>query len=170
MKKIFITSQYRRYRLCACVLLLCLFSFQLSYARPISGKCVGVSDGDTITLLIDGQTEKIRLYGIDCPEKNQPFGQRAKQLAGNLVFGKDVTFERVGTDRYGRTIGWVYVEGKSLNEEMIRAGLAWHYKQYSSDSNLAVLEREAQQEKMGLWVDPQPVPPWEFRRAKRGGL
>ncbi|NTU58910.1 MAG: nuclease [Chlorobiaceae bacterium] len=119
-------------------------------------------------MLIEGHTEKIRLYGIDCPEKNQPFGQRAKQLASNLVFGKDVNLDRVGIDRYGRTIGRVYIEGKSLNEELIRAGLAWHYKQYSSDSNLAVLEREARLQKKGLWVDPQPLPPWEFRKAKRG--
>lgn len=151
-----------------------LLLFQLScppfaVASPVRGECVGVSDGDTVTLLIEGRPEKVRLYGIDAPEKSQPFGQRAKQYASTLVFRRQVMLERTDTDRYGRTVGRVSVGGRSLNEEMLRAGLAWHYAAYSRDAGFASLERKARLERRGLWIDPQPVPPWDFRKAKRGG-
>lgn len=139
-------------------------------AEQLAGRCVGVSDGDTVTLLINGRGERIRLYGIDCPEKTQPFGQRAKQYASSLMFGKVVTLERADVDRYGRTIGRLYVDGKYVNAEMIRAGFAWHYKQYSSDRDLAALELDARRARRGLWADQQPVPPWEFRRAGKRGF
>ena len=95
-----------------------------------SGKVIGVADGDTITVLRDKHPEKIRLYGIDCPDKRQPFGNRAKQLTSELVFGKLVEVEPVATDRYGRTVAFVQVENVLLNEELIKEGLGWVYIRY----------------------------------------
>ena len=132
-----------------------------------NGKVVGVSDGDTITVMHDGMAEKIRLYGIDCPEKGQAFGKRAKQFTSKMVFGKVVEARPITTDRYGRTIAWIYFDGTCLNEELLKVGLAWHYKRYSSEKHLAELETEARQKKAGLWSDPYSVPPWDFRHGKR---
>ena len=75
--------------------------------------------------------------------------------------------DSVGKDRYGRTIAWIYVNGVSLNKELLKAGLAWHYKRYSKDRDLAILEAEARAKKIGLWSDPNPIPPWEWRRIRR---
>ena len=110
---------------------------------------------------------KIRLYGIDCPEKGQAFGKRAKQFTSKMVFKKQVEIKPVTKDRYGRTIAWVYVGGKSLCEELLKAGLAWHYKKYSTDQVLAVSEMKARQEKLGLWADPKPIAPWDYRSNHR---
>ena len=131
------------------------------------GKVVGVADGDTITVMHDGKGEKIRLYGIDCPEKKQAFGSKAKQFTSDKVFGQTVAIRPINKDRYGRTIGWVSYDGKSLNDELLKAGLAWHYKRYSKDQSLAELEDYARGKKIGLWSDPHAVPPWEFRRGKK---
>ena len=131
------------------------------------GKVVGVSDGDTITVMHDGIAEKIRLYGIDCPEKRQAFGKRAKKFTSSMVFGRIVEAKPITTDRYGRTIAWIYFDGACLNEELLKAGLAWHYKRYSSEKHLAELETQARQKKAGLWSDPYSVPPWNFRHGKR---
>jgi len=137
------------------------------YADAVwQGKVVGVSDGDTITVMHHGKGERIRLYGIDCPEKRQAFGKRAKQFTSSMVFGKHVSVKPITTDRYGRTIAWVYVNGTCLNEELLRAGLAWHYKKYSTERHLAELENEARAAKTGLWSDPHATPPWDFRRGK----
>ena len=131
------------------------------------GKVVGVSDGDTITVMHDGIAEKIRLYGIDCPEKRQAFGKRAKKFTSSMVFGRIVEAKPITTDRYGRTIAWIYFDGACLNEELLKAGLAWHYKRYSPERHLAELETQARQKKAGLWSDTYPVPPWDFRHGKR---
>lgn len=131
------------------------------------GKVIGISDGDTITVLINETPIKIRLYGIDCPERGQEFGQKAKRFASDMVFGKTVMIKPTDKDRYGRTVAWVYVEGKSLNEELVKAGLAWHYKKYSSDIKLSDAELKARNKKIGLWSNPHSIPPWEYRRLKR---
>ena len=136
-------------------------------ASTITGKVVGISDGDTITLLIDGQQEKIRLEGIDCPEKGQAFGQKAKQFASNMVYGRTVSLLRTGSGGYGRTLGLIKVVGKVLNQEMVKAGYAWHFKKYSSSPVLSLLEEKARGERMGLWVDKAPVPPWNYRKISR---
>jgi len=134
-----------------------------------SGKVVGVSDGDTITVLRDKQPNKIRLYGIDCPEKRQSFGKRAKQFTSELVFGKVVEVEPVATDRYGRTVAFVRVENITVNEELIKEGLGWVYLRYCK-LPLCVewqgLESEAKFGKRGLWGDSGHVPPWQFRRHR----
>lgn len=130
-----------------------------------SGKVVAVLDGDTIEVMHDGRAERIRLQGIDCPEKNQPFGTKAKQFTSDLVFGKMVEVKPVEKDRYGRTIGWITAAGQNVNEAIVAAGFAWHYKQYSKDQNLADAEKAARQSRLGLWTDPNPIPPWDFRHG-----
>ncbi len=134
-----------------------------------SGKVVAVKDGDTLEVMKERVAVRVRLYGIDCPEKGQAFGQRAKQFASDLAFGKTVKVIEKGRDRYGRTVGEVILEdGQSLNRELVRAGLAWWYRQYAKkDAELKALEGNARKAKTGLWVDADPVPPWNWRRGKR---
>lgn len=133
-----------------------------------TGRVVGVSDGDTISALRNGRAERIRLHGVDSPEKRQAFGQRAKQFTSDLVFGKDVTVRPVTQDKYGRLVAEVVLDdGRSLGEELLKAGLAWWYRQYSTDITLETLETGARLRKLGLWSDPTPTPPWEFRRTPK---
>src|SRR5437667_11457485 len=135
-----------------------------------SGRVVGISDGDTIKVMHNGKAEKIRLYGIDCPEKGQAFGQRAKQFTSAMVFGKTVTIQEHGQDMYGRTVGDVILlDGRVLNRELVAAGFAWWYRRYTThDSTLARLEEDARAKKRGLWADPSPVPPWCYRKRQKG--
>ncbi len=153
-------------------LVLCLFLLltlpTLTWAW--SGKVVGVADGDTITVLRDKEQVKIRLYGIDCPEKGQAFGKRAKQFTSKMVFGKVVEVEVMDTDRYGRTVALVAVNKQILNEELLKAGYAWVYYQYCHEMIChawADYQFAAKLDKRGLWVGPDPIPPWEFRRKRR---
>ncbi len=125
------------------------FSFALltsqTLAADFTGRVVGVADGDTITVLHNGKGERIRLHGIDCPEKRQAFGKRAKQFTSRLTCGKAVTVKDLGQDRYGRTIADVLLpDGRVLNRELVQAGFAWWYRRYApDDETLAQLEREA---------------------------
>lgn len=136
--------------------------------EPFVGRVVGVSDGDTITVLSGSEQVRVRLNGIDCPERGQPFGDRAKRKASELAFGKDVTVRPFGTDRYGRTIADVTLpDRRLLNRELVAAGLAWHYRRYSDDETLASLERRAREARLGVWSEPQPVAPWELRESRR---
>jgi endonuclease YncB( thermonuclease family) len=137
------------------------------WAEEFSGRVVAVKDGDTIEVLHSFKAERIRLADIDCPEMGQPFGNRAKQLMGNLVFGKDVLIRSTGKDRYGRTIGEIFVDGMSVGEELVKNGAAWWYQKYSSNSKLSELEREARHRKCGLWVEKNPMPPWDWRTQKK---
>lgn len=101
----------------------------------ITGKVVSIADGDTITVLDSGKTQhKIRLYGVDCPEGGQDFGNRAKKFTSNMVFGQTVSVKVTDTDRYGRTVGVVNIDGKCLNEELVKNGMAWFYVQYCKAS------------------------------------
>ncbi|RDV16008.1 SNase-like nuclease [Pontibacter diazotrophicus] len=142
-------------------------------ARPATtagDKVIGIKDGDTIELLRNGQSETVRLYGVDTPEKKQAYGERAKQFTSDLVFGKTVRLITHNKDRYGRTVGTIMLpDGRSLNEELIKNGYAWHYTAYSKDNSLANSEADARQFKRGLWQDPNPVAPWDFRKEKRSG-
>ncbi len=136
---------------------------------PWTGKVVGVSDGDTITVMRDGRGVKVRLAEIDTPEKRQPYGQAAKRFTSNLCFGKLVTVKPATIDRYSRVVAHVILaDGRHLNEEVVSAGLAWQYKRYSKSVKLAAIEAEAQGAKRGLWSKPNPIPPWEWRKARRG--
>jgi micrococcal nuclease len=133
------------------------------------GKVVGVADGDTITVLRDREPVRVRLNGIDAPEAGQPFGNRAKQFASSLAFGNVVTVRVKDRDRFGRVVADVILpDGRNLNQELVRTGFAWWLRRYApNDSTLAELEAEARAAKRGLWADPKPVPPWEWRATKR---
>ena len=137
------------------------------FCEDLTGKVVSVYDGDTITVLSDNTQHKIRLEGIDTPESKQPFGNKAKQAMSGMVFGKQVKVVWKKKDRYGRTLGHVYVNGKWTNLQMIEQGMAWHYKQYSKDTELAYAEVEARKNRLGLWADKAPVAPWDWRKGKR---
>lgn len=131
------------------------------------GNVVGVHDGDTLTLLTADKVQiKVRLEGIDAPESKQPFGTRSKEALSALVFGKTATIRQMGQDRYRRTLGRVFVEGRDVNLAMVQSGLAWRYVKYSGDPALIAAEQEARVARRGLWADPQPVPPWEWRKRK----
>lgn len=148
--------------------LLLLLWPQFSIAASFTGKVVGVSDGDTIKVMRNGKAEKVRLSGIDSPEKKQAFGNKAKQFTSDLVFGKVVKVEVSDVDRYGRSVGEVFLpDGRSLNRELIKAGFAWWYSKYSKDESLGELEKTARFARKGLWRDPRPVPPWEFRKDRK---
>ncbi|MBM4329210.1 MAG: thermonuclease family protein [Deltaproteobacteria bacterium] len=150
------------------VCLIILLVFLPSIAFAWSGECVAVKDGDSIFVMNKGTREEIRLQGIDCPEWGQPFCGRAKKFTNQMVRGKIVEVEPVTTDRYGRTVALVTVDGKSLNKELVRVGLAWWYQKYApNDSELERLEKEAREAKRGLWVLPNPKPPWVDRAEKR---
>jgi endonuclease YncB( thermonuclease family) len=133
----------------------------------LRGKVVGVSDGDTITVLVDRKPIKIRLEGIDAPESGQSFGNRSKQALSDMVFGKEVSIRKTGQDRYGRSLGFVSRDGIDINSKMIEEGWAWHYKKYNDDSTLAYLERQARAANKGLWAEANPIAPWEFRDRKK---
>jgi len=153
-----------------------LFALILSAsAQPqtITGKVVGVSGGDTITVLDEQKRQhKIRLDGIDAPESNQDFGARANQSLSDLVFGKTVTVTSAKRDQYGRIVGQVLCDGKSANIEQLRRGYAWFYRAYAKELRPGIAEayelaeNAAKAGKRGLWSDPSPTPPWDFRRGK----
>jgi len=148
-------------------LLLLLLATLTTQAATFTGKVVGVSDGDTITVLAAGNVQyKIRLEGIDTPESSQPFGVKAKQALSQRVFGKVVTVQWEKTDRYKRTLGHILLGQRWINHEMVAEGWAWHYKQYSKDQRLAAAEVKAKAARKGLWAGPNPVAPWDWRRGK----
>ena len=150
----------------ATVVLGVLFT-SLAAAESFTGRVVKVMDGDTVEVLVERTPVKVRLQGIDSPESHQAFGQKAKQYALELMAGKDVRVEVQGQDRYGRTLGEVFLsDGHSANQMLVGAGYAWWYRKYSQDRRLGTLEAEARAARRGLWVDPSPVPPWEWRKAK----
>ena len=140
-----------------------------TFASEFTGPVTHVLDGDTIEVSRDHRNVKIRLNGIDTPEKRQAYGHKATEFVVLQAFGKDVTVQTFGLDKYGRTIGDVYLpDGTLLNKELVKAGLAWWYCKYSVDQTLAQLEIEAREARRGLWQDPKPVPPWVFRKRQRG--
>ena len=129
---------------------------------------IGVSDGDTITVLRDQQPVKVRLAEIDAPEKKQPFGTRAKQALSDLVYKREVEIEaQAKPDRYGRTLAKVYVNGQLVNAQMVQLGLAHCYTAYLKGDWCPALQRQAEAADVGLWVDPRPVAPWDWRKHSR---
>lgn len=136
--------------------------------ETIYGKVVRVADGDTITLLVDGTKQiKVRLYGIDCPEYKQDFSKVAKDFTAEKCFQKNVAVEVIDVDKYDRIVGMVILpNGDILNEELLKAGLAWHYKHFDKSERFAELERVAQEKKIGIWSIENPLEPWDFRRRR----
>ena len=135
----------------------------------ISGKVIKIVDGDTYDILLaDNTTKRIRMAGIDAPERGMPFYKASKDYLGALCFGNMVKIEQAGTDRYGRTIAKTYIAtGSELGLLMIEAGYAWHFKRYSSDVLLANAEIKARENQLGIWADETPVAPWDWRKDKK---
>jgi len=137
-----------------------------SLADNFSGKIIGVHDGDTATLLTsDHVSIKIRLASIDAPEANQSFGQKSKQSLSEMVFGREVVVEKETIDKYGRTVGVIFLGDTNINQMQLARGFAWVYRKYSNDASLLALEENAKRNKLGLWQDANPTPPWEFRHG-----
>ena len=150
-------------------LLLFLVAAPVLAAEPttITGRVVSLADGDTLTVLDAGKTQhKIRLHGIDTPEKKQAYGTKAREALGALVFQKDVSVTVVDKDRYGRLVGKVKQGDTDVNRELVAKGYAWRYSQFDKKGEYTAVQAEAKAAKRGLWADPDPVPPWEFRRKK----
>ncbi len=136
------------------------------FCYEITGKVITVKDGDTIEILKAKMPVTIRLDGIDCPEKRQDFGQKAKEFTSSLCFGKTVKAIISDKDKYDRLIAKVILpDGKVLNEEILKAGYAWHFKRYNSEKRLADMEATARTKRIGLWAGKDPVPPWDFRHG-----
>ena len=162
------------------LLILSVLLIGAAHADTLTGRVVGITDGDTITLLdADRQQHKIRLQGIDAPEKAQPFGQRSKQNLSRMVFGKNVRVEWEKRDKYKRIVGKVWVQPADCptcpmtldaGHAQITVGLAWWYRKYANEQSpqdqgqYEFSEQEARAKRVGLWQDDHPVPPWEWRR------
>lgn len=141
-----------------------LIHLSAASASGMTGKVVGVSDGDTITILDQtNATHKIRLADIDAPEKSQPFGMASKKTLSDLCFSKQAAIEDQGYDRYGRIIAVVHCNGIDANMEQVRRGMAWAYIKYLKRKELIAYEQEARRNRSGLWLDENPMPPWDWR-------
>ena len=149
--------------------IICFFIFISTIVHSqtlFQAKVVGVKDGDTVVVLdsLNNQTT-LRLAEIDCPEKNQPFGTKAKQFTSDQIYLKHIKYIVIDIDRYGRAIAMIYYDnGKYLSAELLKNGLAWHYKRYSNSAELSNYEEKARINKVGLWIDDKPTPPWEWRK------
>jgi endonuclease YncB( thermonuclease family) len=155
------------------VVAMLIISCELS-AATLQGKVVSVADGDTVTVLDAQKTQhKIRLQGIDAPERGQAYGNKSKQSLNEMVQGKEVTVEYQKKDKYGRVVGKVLLNKIDVCLEQVKRGMAWHYKQYANEQlyddqeTYSLAEQQAKAELIGLWRDKQPVPPWEFRKLKK---
>ncbi len=144
-----------------------LLIYNFLSAKEIRGRVISIQDGDTITILQGKTHYRIRLDGIDCPEKGQAYGNVARKFTSDQVFGKTVRVTWKEKDRYKRYLGIVITpEGMNLNQELLKAGLAWQYRDNDSVV-LAALELKARQAQKGLWADPHAIAPWDFRRGQR---
>lgn len=138
-------------------------------AFDLRGRVVRVADGDTVSVLDTSNTQhKVRLYGIDTPERDQPHGTSAKNALARLVQDRQVGVVIVETDEYGRRVGTLYLDEANINEVMVAEGHAWWYRHYAPHEHLlALAEQRARKQRLGLWAGPQPVPPWDWRRGRR---
>lgn len=151
-----------------------LLSHGFCFAGDYVGRIVGVMDGDTVDLLTESkELVRVRLSGIDAPEKKQAFGNVAKKALSDLTFNRRVVVSGHKHDRWGRLVGKVIVSGIDANLQMVKRGFAWHYKKYQKEQppddrqTYAAAELVAKAKRLGLWADKDPVPPWEFRASKR---
>ncbi|OJV54212.1 MAG: hypothetical protein BGO31_12730 [Bacteroidetes bacterium 43-16] len=149
--------------------LLSLFYSITIHAQTLSGKVVRIADGDSFTLLTtDNKQVRIRLYGIDCPENGQPYSKVAKEFTGKFLSSGKVVVQRKDIDRYQRIVGIVIVaDSFNLNESLLKAGLAWHYKSFDKNPIWAGYENEAKMKKLGLWQEPNVIAPWDWRKGIR---
>jgi len=163
MSKLWITS------IAIFVLILTSIVSEKTSTYIISGKVIGIMDGDTFKILTkDSTTVKIRLANIDCPEKKQPFSTKAKQFVSEAIFSKTVAVQVLKKDRYRRLIANVfYGDSINLNHQLVKNGLAWHYLKYSKDTILQSLEDKARKQSIGLWADKNAISPWQWRANKK---
>ena len=154
-------------RICLLFLLICWVALA-SFAEQYYAEVISVVDGDTLEVLHQGKTVRIRLYGIDSPEKGQPFGTKAKTQLSSLAFGKIVIVEKKDFDSYGRTVAEIRLkDGTRINREMVSSGYAWWFEKYApDDTDLKQREAEARSARRGLWSDPQTLEPWLFREKQ----
>lgn len=152
-----------------CILLVLLIGCGFGEGtKTDTGRVVKVIDGDTYDILIDGKQTRIRMYGIDAPERGMDFFKVSKEYLGDLCKGNTIKVVTMKKDRHNRVVAKSYLpDGRELGAEMLKAGLAWHYKKYSSDSDYAAFEQKAKENKLGLWSMPIPTPPWEYRKMRR---
>ena len=159
------------WRMTKVVFLVAIVSTGVAAAKPhdtVTGKVVAITDGDTLTVLDDARIQhRIRLAGIDAPERKQAFGNKARQALGDIVFGRVVRVEVVDVDRYKREVGRIFLGNRFINMEMVQNGFAWRYAQYDKGGEFSVAEGDARLHRRGLWAERHPVPPWEFSRALR---
>lgn len=156
------------------MILTLLAGVSLAQADTLVGEVVGLADGDTVTVLDAQKTQhKIRLAGIDAPEKGMPWGQKSKEALSDRVYRRIVTVEWHKQDRYGRLIGKILVDGQDANLAQVADGMAWHYKDYAQEqtpddrARYAKAELDARSARRGLWAEPEPIPPWAWRKMKR---
>lgn len=142
--------------------------FSMATLADFRGRVVSIADGDTITVLTTEKEQiKVRLANIDAPEKRQPYGSKAKSFTGQLVFNKTVYVDGSKTDQYGRVIGTVYLNDLNVNKTIVSNGYAWAYRRYLTDQNYLSLEKTARHNRLGLWVDSNPTPPHQWRKANQ---
>lgn len=144
------------------------FSLFTLYSQSLLiGKVIGIKDGDTVVVIDKlNNTTVLRLAEVDCPEKKQPFGTKAKQFTSDAIYLKTVKYIVTDKDRYGRSVAKIFYKKKYLSAEIIKNGMGWHYKKYSTSQELALFEQQARSRRIGLWIDPNPVYPSEWRKAK----
>ena len=135
--------------------------------ETLSGKVVRIADGDTVTVLVGDHQVRVRLFGIDAPERGQDYSRKSKDALAELVFGKEIRVVVHDKDRYGRTVGDIYVGNTFVNEKMIKDGWAWNYGRYSKSKHYVELEGQAREARKGLWAGNTPVPPWDYRAQER---
>ena len=153
-----------------CLQIVFLILLFCSYANSLElvGKVIKVSDGDTITLLTDDKvSHKIRLNDIDAPEKKQAFGNKSRDNLASYIAGEIVTVKYKSKDRYGRVLGTIYFDNLDINLQQVKNGYAWVYKQYSKNQTYYQEEQKARDLKKGLWIEKEPIAPWEFRQQKK---
>jgi endonuclease YncB( thermonuclease family) len=152
-----------------CIAVVTFVAFtQAAAGTTLRGKCVAVTDGDTIKVRVNLQIIKIRLEGVDCPERQQAFGTNATQFTKQWAYGRNLTVYATGTDKYQRTLGWVFYGKRCLNNDLVYNGMAWWYRQYTPNSaRLKSFEAYAKSKRLGLWKSPNPTPPWVWRHTHR---
>lgn len=153
------------------ILVFVLFLSPFVQASELHGKVVGITDGDTVTIIDESRQQyKIRLAGIDAPEKKQPFGNASKKSLSNFIYNKSIIVETTKNDRYGRVVGKILLDGQDINKLQIERGMAWFYRKYQNelvlDDRLAYLhaEQNAKANNLGVWSDSNPLAPWEYRK------
>ena len=150
----------------------CLINPEVAVNKPGAIEVVGVNDGDTVTVFFadEKRQQKIRLATIDAPEYAQPYGKKSRQYLSDLVFKKKIRLRELGRDKYGRIIGEIFIDEKNINVEQIKSGFAWHYKHHERQQSYkerviySEAEKYAREQRLGVWQDDNPIPPWEYRR------